>query len=290
MKTKVLYSGNENVDSLRSIVEIVSSIPEFSILVQAIIKADLVNAINNPTGLTVFAPTNDAFDALFSNLKVSGLNDLSKEALTPILLYHVLGVKVFSSAIETGYVYSLSPGLKTKTLAIYLDTVGGVTINKSTEVIQADILASNGVIHAIDRVLIPNTIVDIASNNDNFTTLVTALVKADLVNTLQGAGPFTVFAPTNDAFKALFASLGVSGIDALNKEQLTPILLYHVVSGNVLSTDLKSGEVTTLNTAKINVKIGSQVTINTTSTVTLADIQGTNGVIHVIDKVLLPSS
>ena len=280
---------DDNNDSTKSIVEIVTTTPKFSTLAAALTKAGLVNTINQSTALTVFAPTNDAFNALFTQLKVTGLNDLSAETLKPILLYHVLGSKVTSSQIASGYVNTLSPGLGAKNLVILLSTQGGVKINKSTAVTQADIMATNGVIHVIDKVLLPNNVVDIASNNDNFSTLVAALVKADLVNTLSGSGSFTIFAPTNDAFQALFTALKVTGINDLTKEQLTPILLYHVVAGNILSSNLSSGNVTTLNPATISIMVGTAaVTINSTTTVTAVDVQGTNGVIHVINKVLLP--
>jgi len=135
-------------------------------------------------------------------------------------------------------------------------------------------------------VLLPPTVVDIALNNDNFSILVSALVKAELVETLKGDGPFTVFAPTNDAFNALFEALDVTGIADLSKEALTPILLDHVVSGNVRSTDLTTGSVNTLNNS-ISIDVTSGVKINGNINVVLADVQGTNGVVHVIDKVIV---
>ncbi len=276
------------VNQPKSIVEIATTTSDFSILAEALTKAGLVSTINESDNLTVFAPTNAAFNALFTQLGVSGLSELSAETLKPILLYHVLGSKVTSSAITAGYAYTLSPGKGAKTLAIKIDTQGGVKINKSVSVSQADVMATNGVIHVIDKVLLPASIVDIASNDASFSTLVAALVKADLVGTLSGDGPFTVFAPTNEAFAALFTTLGVSGISDLTKEQLVPILLYHVVSGNVLSTSLSSGNVATLNPATISIAVGSGVTINGNTNVVAADVQGTNGVIHVINKVLLP--
>lgn len=271
-----------------SIVDIATSNADFSILAQALVKADLVNTINASQDLTVFAPTNAAFAALFTQLGVSGISELSAETLKPILLYHVLGVEVTSAQIASGYVHTLSPGAGIKTLVIRIDTQSGVKINKTTTVTQADVIASNGIIHVIDKVLLPASIVDIALNDPNFSTLVAALVKAELVETLSGDGPFTVFAPTNDAFAALFTALSVSGIADLTKEQLVPILLYHVVSGNVLSTSLSSGNVTTLNPQTIAITVGSGVSINTNTSVVAADVQGKNGVIHVINKVLVP--
>jgi len=135
------------------------------------------------------------------------------------------------------------------------------------------------------------SIVEIAVSNDDFSILVEALSKAELVDALSADGPFTVFAPTNDAFESLFNTLGVNGVSDLTKDQLTPILLYHVVSGNVMAASVKSGDVSTLNKdAKLMVKASSDgVTINKKSNVVTTDITATNGVIHVVDAVLLPS-
>lgn len=131
------------------------------------------------------------------------------------------------------------------------------------------------------------TVVDIAVANPDFSILVEAVTKAGLAGALSAEGPFTVFAPTNEAFKALFKQLGVSGVKDLTAEQLTPILTYHVVAGKVMSTDLTNTSVATLNGQKIKVDLSNGVKINE-SKVTKADISGTNGVVHVIDRVLLP--
>jgi transforming growth factor-beta-induced protein len=129
-----------------------------------------------------------------------------------------------------------------------------------------------------------------AIQNSNFTTLVAAVSKAGLVDALKADGPFTVFAPTNAAFDALFADLGVSGIDDLTADQLTPILLYHVVSGNVRAADVTSTSVPTLNPeASIEITVSDMgVKLDGNANVVATDVQGTNGVIHVIDKVILP--
>lgn len=135
------------------------------------------------------------------------------------------------------------------------------------------------------------SIVEIAVSNNDFSILVEALTKAELVDALSADGPFTVFAPTNDAFENLFSELGVDGVADLTKDQLTPILLYHVVSGNVMATSVKTGDVPTLNKdAQLMVKASSKgVMINKKSNVVTTDIAATNGVIHVIDAVLVPA-
>jgi transforming growth factor-beta-induced protein len=251
----------------------------FTTLVSALSGAGLVPALSDPKAtLTVFAPTNDAFAQLSS----------VPEDLKPILLYHVLGSTVYASQVATGYAKTLSAYM-TNPMDIYINTASGVKINNSATVVLADVVGTNGVIHVIDKVLLPPTVVGIALNNSAFTTLVSAVVKAGLAETLSGVGPFTVFAPTNDAFTALFTTLGVSGVDALTAEQLTPILLYHVVAGNNVSSGLMNGNIPTLQGTNISVNVGKGVVLNGNTNVIIADVQGSNGVVHAIDKVLIPS-
>lgn len=277
----------------QTIVDIAVGNADFSILVDALSKAGLVDALNGTGSFTVFAPTNAAFQNLFTALGVTGVEDLSAEALTPILLYHVIGSEVKSTQLSNGYVETLStftPG--DHAIKLLVDLESGVQINGMSNVTSADIMASNGVIHIIDEVLLPPTVVDIAIANPSFTHLVAAVVKADLVNALMADGPFTVFAPTDAAFEALFTELGVTGIEDLSAETLTPILLYHVVSGNVRAADVSTGMVPTLNTeAELDINAdGSGVMINGSTNVIVTDVQGKNGVVHVIDKVLLPNA
>lgn len=291
MGISILAGCTEKEDEMKpvsdmTIAEYALSDNNFSILVQALTKADLVNVLNGTGNYTVFAPTNAAFTALFNELGISGIDALSKETLTPILLYHVLGTEAKSSMISSGYYKTLSPS-QGSYLSLKVDVASGVKLNKNTNVTTADVDVKNGVIHVIDRVLLPPTVVDLALENDSFSILVQAVVKANLVDALKGTGPFTIFAPTNAAFEALFTTLGISGISDLTAEQLVPILTYHVVSGNVLSTQLQAGNVQTLNGA-INVALSPVPTINGSSKIIATDIQASNGVIHVIDKVLLP--
>jgi transforming growth factor-beta-induced protein len=269
-----------------TIAEYALSDDNFSILVQALTKAELVTVLNGEGNFTVFAPTNAAFTTLFSQLGISGIADLSKETLTPILLYHVLGTEAKSSMISTGYYSTLSPA-QGSYLSLKADVSSGVKLNKTTTVTKADVDVKNGVIHVIDKVLLPPSVVDQALANDSFSILVQAVVKAGLVETLSGSGPFTIFAPTNAAFESLFAALGISGIADLTAAQLIPILTYHVVSGNVMSTQLSAGTVETLN-GPISVTLTPSPAINTSSMIVATDVQASNGIIHVINKVLLP--
>ena len=290
-ETEDMTPGPTPMPQEKNIVETAQSLPQFSILVDAVVKAGLADALSAEGPFTVFAPTNDAFNMLFDQLGVNGVEDLTAEQLTPILLYHVVGAQVMAADVTSGYVSTLNttaPG--NNSVLILADVSKGVQLNGGTNVTATDVMASNGVIHVIDKVLLPTDIVDIAIQNSNFSILVEAVAKAGLVDALKAEGPYTVFAPTNAAFESLFAQLGVNGIADLTAEQLSPILLYHVVSGNVRAADVTSGMVSTLNTdAKIDIMVSEMgVKLNGTSNVIATDVQGTNGVIHVIDAVILP--
>ena len=281
---------NSMTDS-KNIVQVASSDNQFSILTAAITKAGLASTLQGAGPFTVFAPTNDAFNTLFTQLGVSGLADLSAETLKPILLNHVISGNVKSADITTGYVASLNgtaPG--NNKVKIFISKNGGTVTIDGSQVIKADVMASNGTIHAVNKVILPASVVNHALNNPDFSILVQAVVKAGLVDALSAAGPFTVFAPTNEAFRKLFTNLGVSGISDLTADQLIPILLYHVVQGNILASEVTSGDVPTLKSgSNINIVANAKgVKLNNSANVVATDVQGTNGVVHVIDSVLLP--
>lgn len=269
-----------------SIAQYAASDNNFSTLVSALTKADLAGTLDGNGNFTVFAPTNAAFNQLFSDLGVGGIDDIPAETLKSVLLYHVLGEEKKSGMLQSGYYNTLSPAYD-GFMSLKVDLTSGVAINKSATVTSADVDLKNGVIHVIDKVLMPPTVVDQALSNDDFSILAEAVVKAGLVNTLNGEGPFTIFAPTNAAFGELFTQLGVSGINDLTAEQLVPILTHHVIGGNIRSTDLSAGSVSTLN-GSITIALSPSPNINGTTKIIATDVQASNGVIHAIDKVLIP--
>jgi transforming growth factor-beta-induced protein len=269
-----------------SITEYAVSDNNFSSLVAALTRADLAGTLDGTGNFTVFAPTNAAFNQLLSDLGVSGIDDIPLETLNSVLLYHVLGEEKKSGMLQSGYYNTLSPAFN-GFMSLNVNSASGVALNKNTSVTAADVDVKNGVIHVIDKVLLPPTVVDHALSNDNFSILVEAAVKAGLVDALNAEGPYTIFAPTNAAFQELFTQLGISGISDLTAEQLTPILTYHVVEGNIRSTDLSAGTVPTLN-GDITIALSPSPSINSTSQIIATDVQASNGVIHVIDEVLLP--
>lgn len=274
-------SGDEGTQELPSIVDIAVGDDRFSTLVAALKAADLVDTLAGDGPFTVLAPTNDAFDSLPEGVLDDLLED--KEALTQLLLHHVVsGEVVAEDIVEIPYTESLAE----QTLLI--NASDGVKINDAT-VIEADVMAQNGVIHAIDTVLMlpAGTIVDIAASNDDFSTLVTAVQTAELVDALSGDDDLTVFAPPNSAFEDLPEGL----LDALlaDKDALTEVLLYHVAAGATYAADLEDGMSipTLLEDQSLEVDLSSGVRIGE-STPTTTDILATNGVIHVIDAVLVP--
>ena len=262
----------------KNITEIVNADPNFSLLKKAVEKAGLGTALASGT-LTAFAPDNAAFAA--SGINESTINSLSVSQLQLILTYHVVEGKFVSGAIQNnGTLRSLS-GINIKSTI----TNEGVFVNK-VKVKSADLIASNGVIHIIEKVLIPPTITDIVVEDPNFSILKAAVVKAGLATALS-QGTLTVFAPDNTAFaasgidEALINSLPVSAIDS--------ILKYHVVAGKVLASAVPASDtVNTLLTTNLYAsKKANSVFING-NIVKTADILAANGVIHVISKVLIP--
>ena len=184
------------------------------------------------------------------------------------------------------------------TMSMYVDLTSGVKLNGVAKVTTADVMASNGVIHVVDAVINLPTVVTHATANANFTSLVGALTKAgqpNFVSILSAAGPFTVFAPTNDAFTALNTELAPGGIAGVSTANLTKVLQYHVVSGNILAASLTEGQiVSTLQTPQtFTVQLAGGAKIkdasNRISTIVATDVQCSNGVIHVLNKVLLPT-
>jgi uncharacterized surface protein with fasciclin (FAS1) repeats len=297
-------SNDDNNDTPvvdNTITGIASKTADFSILVQALTKAELATTLQGTGPFTVFAPTNAAFTAFLATGGYASVNDVPKAALTQILLNHVVSGAVKSTDLTTTYIKTLAKGSASTTnnLSMFVNTASGkVKLNGVATVTTADIIASNGVIHVVDKVIGLPTIVTHATANPNFTSLVGALTGAgqpDFVTILSGTGPFTVFAPTNDAFTALNTELAPGGIASVSAANLTKVLQYHVVSGNILAASLTEGQIVptlqTPQTFTVQLTGGAKIkdSNNRISTVVATDVQCSNGVIHVLNKVLLPT-
>jgi uncharacterized surface protein with fasciclin (FAS1) repeats len=275
----------------KTIAEIAAADTSFSTLVTALSAAKLVETLKGAGPFTVFAPKNAAFAALPAGTLQALLAD-PEGNLKKILLYHVVSGSVKAEAVVK---LTKAATVNGKDITIEVKD-GSVILNGKVKVIATDIAASNGIIHVIDAVLLPpadpvmpKTIAEVAAADTSFSTLVTALSAAKLVETLKGAGPFTVFAPKNAAFAALPAGT-VEALLADPEGDLKKILLYHVVSGSVKAEAVvKLTKAATVNgkDVTIEVKDGS-VILNGKVKVIATDIEASNGIIHVIDAVLLP--
>ena len=280
-----------------NIVQVAQSLPEFSILVEAVVAAGLADTLSGAGPFTVFAPNNAAFAALLAELKVTKEQLLSnKGLLTAVLTYHVLPRKVLAADIKEG-----AQAITVQGQLFTLGLMGGASITdargRKANIVATDVAASNGVIHVIDKVILPQTknIVEIAQSLPDFSILVEAVLAAELQGTLSGTGPFTVFAPTNAAFAALLHELGVTKAQLLaDKALLTTVLTYHVLAAKVLAKDVTDGlKATTVQGQQFTLnKAGSMLHIldarHRGANVVATDVQASNGVIHVIDRVLLP--
>jgi uncharacterized surface protein with fasciclin (FAS1) repeats len=272
-------------EPLGSIVDIAVADGRFETLVAALQAADLAGTLAGEGSFTVFAPTDDAFAKLPEGTVEALLEDIP--ALTDILLYHVVSGEVMAEQVVS---LNSAKALNDKFLEIKV--MDGMVYINDAQVIITDIKADNGVIHVIDTVLLPaesaGSIVDIAVADGRFTTLVAAVTEAGLAETLSTDGLFTVFAPTDDAF----AKLPEGTVEALLQDipALTDILLYHVVDGKVLAeTVVMLEEAETLQGEKVSIMVeDGMVFLNEESQVIITDIIADNGVIHVIDTVLLP--
>jgi transforming growth factor-beta-induced protein len=278
-----------------TIVDIAVGNPSFSTLVTAVKAAGLAETLSGKGPFTLFAPTNEAFAALPKGTLETLLKPENRELLQKVLTYHVVSGNVMAKDLRSGKVATVEGNAVTVQVGKHS---GGVKVN-GINVVKADIKAQNGVIHVIDRVLIPpglmsakpkpaGTIVDVAASNPAFSTLVTAVKAVGLVETLSSKGPFTVFAPTNEAFAALPKGTLENLLKPENRELLQKVLTYHVVSGDVRAKDLRSGAVKTVEGNSVAVQVSKNgIKVNNTNVIK-ADISTSNGVIHVIDTVLLP--
>ena len=254
-------------------------------LVAALAHAGLVDDLQAQGPFTVFAPTDDAFAAAGIDLSTFD-TDEENATLADILTYHVYVGAVEAAQVTDGMTATMLNGDD----ATFTVTNESVMIGDAT-VTMADVMASNGIIHVIDKVLMPPAdLVDIptvAQGTGIHDSLVAAVIQAELLSTLQGEGPFTVFAPTDDAFTAAGIDLAALDNDE-GKAALTDILLYHVVSGAVPSSAVTDGMVAAaVNGDDLTFSVGNGVMVNDANVV-LADVMASNGIIHVIDKVLIP--
>ena len=288
---------------LQDIVDTAVAAGSFGTLVAAVQAAGLVETLKGEGPFTVFAPTEEAFAALPAGTLEELLADPQGQ-LTQILLYHVVPGKVMAADVQDGAEVATAQGSPVS----FTVADGSVMINDAN-IVATDIEATNGVIHVIDKVILPpaeeaaadeaaadasaaaaaGTIPEVAAGAGSFTTLLAAVQAAGLADELSGAGPFTVFAPTDEAFAALPAGT-IDTLLADPQGQLTQILLYHVVPGQVMAADVTDGlAAETLQGAPLTFSVGADgaVQIGDVNVIS-TDVAASNGVIHVIDAILMP--
>jgi uncharacterized surface protein with fasciclin (FAS1) repeats len=286
--------GRENAPANPTVAEIAAGDERFSTLVTALGAAGLVDTLNGSGPFTVFAPTNDAFAALPEGALDALLAD--KDALTAVLLYHVAPGRYMASDVAAMRSADTVSGKSLK-----ISTPDGMVMVDNARVVITDIVGSNGVIHVIDQVMLPpadmgmqapatmepQDIVEVAVGDGRFGTLVAAVRAAGLVGTLRSEGPFTVFAPTDDAF----AKLPAGTVEALLEDipTLTRILLYHVVPGQVMASDVVALSLAaTAADEDLQIRVMDGKVMINDAQVIVTDIEASNGVIHVVDTVILP--
>merc|ERR1719201_3107343 len=282
----------------KNIVQLAVGTKDLSTLVAALKAGQLVSALEGKGPFTVFAPTNAAFAKLPKATLNHLLDPKALSSLQAVLEYHVVSGAIYSKSLKA---VNHVKTLESEQLLVEKHA-GGVTVNRKSHVTTADVRASNGVVHIVDAVLIPpsmlppsqtvKNIVNLAAGTKDLSTLVAALKAGNLVNALEGTGPFTVFAPTNEAFAKLPKATLNSLLQPKNIRTLQAVLEYHVVSGSIYSSSLKSeNTVKTLESETMLVEVrNGGVTINHAAHVTMANVAASNGVVHIIDAVLLPPS
>lgn len=278
----------------KNITEIVSETSDLSTLAGALETAGLAETLKSTTTYTVFAPNNAAFSGV-------DIASLSEEELANVLLNHVLSTSTpdFASTMVSGYLRTLATGPDGNNLSVYTNATGDISLNGTATLVEGatDMGATNGIVHVVDNVLLPPTLVDHVLANLDYSTLASALQKADLVDTLNGSDIFTVFAPDNMAFEKFMmdveAAFGWTSLDDIPVDTLSEVLLYHVVSGsNLVSADALGSAQTTVQGEGFSIGDDGSVddTSYTDAAINLTDIQAINGVVHGVDKVLLPNT
>ncbi len=268
------------------IVDTAVSAGKFNTLVAAVKAADLVETLKGKGPFTVFAPTDAAFSALPDGTVASLLKPEAKTTLQGILTYHVVPGSVLAADVV-----KLTGATTANGQRVDIKVVDGKVMVDGATVTTTDIKCDNGVIHIIDSVILPSskTIPEVATEAGSFNTLVAAVQAAGLAEALSGEGPFTVFAPTDEAFAKLPAGTVESLLKPENKDKLAAILKYHVVEGRVYSPDaVAAGKAKTLQGGALKIMVDGSAAMINNAKLLKTDIDASNGVIHVIDSVLLP--
>jgi transforming growth factor-beta-induced protein len=296
MKTQIFSLALAAVTSMGSfafaadkdIVDTAVGAGSFKTLAAALGAADLVGALKGAGPFTVFAPTDEAFAKLPAGTVENLLKPENKAKLAAILTYHVVSGKVMAADVVK---IKGAASLNGQRIDVKVD--GGAVSVDASKVVKTDIACSNGVIHVVDTVLMPATenIPAVADKAGKFKTLLAAVKAAGLVETLSGPGPFTVFAPTDEAFAKIPAATLADLLKPENKAKLASILTYHVVSGRVYSeAAVAAKSAKTVQGGSVTIKANDAGAFVNDAKIIATDVDASNGVIHIIDSVIMPPS
>lgn len=280
-------------DDPRNISEIIEESPSLSTLLSALSQAGLDETLRETTTYTVFAPENDAFAGI-------DVSSLSEEELENVLLNHVLSTVTadFTSTMTTGYLTTMATGPEDYNLSFFVDANSELRFNGVASLVDGlyDLGATNGILHTVNGILLPPTVVDHALANPNYSSFAAAVEAAGLTDALMEDGPYTIFAPSNSAFEAFMTQLngafGWSALEDIPLDILQEVVNYHVVNESNLLSGEFDGSIQTTSQGEgftLNADLIDDASY-TNAGIELTDIQGINGVVHGIDKVLLPDS
>ena len=294
------------IEEPKNILEVAVNEPDLSNIVIAISLADGdLGSLLSGGQYTLLAPNNFAFDLFLTNNGFASIEDVPSDLLSKILLNHVISGTVNSTAITSavsGYANTIATNTDGDNLSLYFNTSSGIKFNGVSKLIKADLSAINGIVHVIDKVIGLPTVVTFTKADPNFSTLVSALTRDDLTSDFASIlstdsttdpAPFTIFAPINEAFSGLLAELGITSLLDIDEPTLDAVLKYHVVGGaNILASDLTDNlTIATLGgDITANITGGASLSDNTgrVSEIITVNIQANNGVIHAINRVILP--
>jgi len=296
-----LHKSTDSPETNNTITDIASRKSNLKIFTQALNITGLASTYRENGERTLFAPSDDAFTAYCTAKGYTTINDIPVNELKNLVLYHQINGTLKTSQLTTGYVKSHAFGAASSnnTLSLYIDTTQGIKINGISSVVTSNIIASNGAIHIVDTVLELPTLAVLTNANLNLSTLATTLAlpsQSAILGELSSASVYSVFAPTNAAFTALDTELNATGgIAAISDTDISKILSYHIINGNILSDVFTDGMMITtlLPLQSITFQVSNQIKIkdvkNRITNVTVANIQCTNGVLYIVDNVFLPN-
>ena len=293
-----------DVDDLERIPQTLTTIPRLSIFTDALNRSSTAAALDGISPFTVFAPTDEAFQAFFSENGFSSLDDIPESTLKLVIDYHIVPGKASASNIFADYYTSISAVTPDRfPLSLLIEPDGGrLTFNGSAQSVGTEVEARNGFIYSLDEVLFPPTLMDMLEDNSAFSILEKALERTGISDTLNIGDDYTLLAPPDGAFESLFESIdGVDDLDDLATVELIPLIRYHLIPGlEVLQTnDFGLGTGTTYptlepnNSVVISIFPGAQgndgFAVNDSARLLLVNIQAVDGAAHFVDRVIVPN-